>query len=124
MKKRTILVLACVLLALSLCACGAKGDFAAADVQLTFAGVTVTADTPVDTLLAALGGDYAYTEAISCVYTGMDKTYTYPGATLYTYPDGEEDRLMELYCETDVQTSRGIGIGASKQDIVAQYGSG
>ena len=55
----------------------------------------------------------------------MDKTYTYAAVTLYTYPDGENDRLMELYCEgADVKTSRGITIGASKADVTAQYGGG
>ena len=125
MKQRICLILAACILAVCLCACGTqKAGFTKDDLSLTVAGCEITPDTPVADILAALGGDYAYAEAISCVYTGMDKTYTYDNATLYTYPDGEQDRLMELYCEADVQTGKGIGVGASKADVTAQYGNG
>ena len=125
MKKRVCLILTICLLAACLCACGSDAGFSKEDLSLTVAGTEITPDTPVSDILAALGEDYDYAEAISCVYTGMDKTYTYAAVTLYTYPDGERDRLMELYCEgADVKTSRGITIGASKADVTAQYGSG
>lgn len=124
MKKRVCLILTAVLLAACLCACGTdKAGFKKEDLSLTVAGCKITPDTSVEDILSALGGDYTYAEAISCVYTGMDKTYTYAGATLYTYPDDEDDRLMELYCEQDVQTSKGITIGAGRDDVIAQYGS-
>ena len=88
-----------VVLALLLTGCG--GSKAAADPALKIGGVTIE-----DTLSAAsvldvlngLGGSYEYAEAISCVYDGMDKTYTYENAVVYTYPDGGVDKLMELYC--------------------------
>lgn len=120
MKKTAILLL----MLLCLCACGSKSAaFHAEDIALTVAGNSVTAETAVEDVLAMLGEDYAYAEAISCVYEGMDKTFSYENVTLYTYPDGETDRLMELYCTGgDVQTSKGIGLGASKSDVVAQYG--
>lgn len=123
MKKRLALLLSALLL-LGLCACG--GDTAAFtkdDLSLTVHGVTVTVETPVEEILSQLGEDYDYAEAISCVYEGMDKTFDYDGATLYTYPDGDADRLMELYCTGDVQTAKGLGLGASKDDVVKLYGS-
>lgn len=122
MKKTAILLI----LLLGLCACGSQSAaFHAEDAALILAGNPVTAETAVEEVLAMLGEDYAYAEAISCVYEGMDKTFSYENVTLYTYPDGEVDRLMELYCTGgDVQTSKGIALGASKSDVVAQYGEG
>ena len=61
-------------------------------------------------LCALLGscGKKTISEAVSCVYTGMDKTYAYSDRILYTYPDGDADRLLELYCTADVQTAQGV----------------
>ena len=72
-----------VVLALLLTGCG--GSKAAADPALKIGGVTIE-----DTLSAAsvldvlngLSGSYEYAEAISCVYDGMDKTYTYENAVV------------------------------------------
>ena len=33
------------------------------------------------------------------------------------------DRLLELYCTADVQTAQGVGIGASRKDVEAAYGT-
>lgn len=125
MKKRLAFLLTAAALLLCLCACGGdSASFSADDLSLTVHGVTVTAETPAADILSALGQDYDYAEAISCVYEGMDKTFDYADVTLYTYPDGETDRLMELYCTGDVQTAKGLGLGASKDDIVKCYGQG
>lgn len=124
--KRTLILLLTAVLLLSFSACGnASAAFSQEDVALTIGGSAVTAETTAEDVLALLGEDYVYAEAISCVYEGMDKTFTYENVTLYTYPDGETDRLMELYCTGgDVETSKGIGLGAAKADVVAQYGEG
>lgn len=124
MKKLLSFLLA-LLIVLSFAACGAEksGAFSAKDICLTVNGKTVTVDLSVSELLAALGDGYEYAEAVSCVYEGMDKTYTYPDAVVYTYPDGGTEHLMELYCSGgDVKTSRGIAIGSSRADVIAAYG--
>lgn len=131
MKKAFLLLLAAVLL-LSCAACGEKaeapsggvpGSFDSRDICLVIGGTSVTADTTAEELLALLGEDYDYAEAISCVYDGMDKTYTYPDFVLYTYPQEDGDKLMELYCSGgEVQTSRGIALGATREEVIAQYG--
>ena len=119
MKKIWILTL---ILTLCLCACG-TGGFAEADLSLTVDGVNVTAKTEMDQILADLGENYEYSEAISCAYEGMDKTFDYENLSLYTYPDGDSDRLMEIYCVGgNVTTSKGITFGATKAEIIAQYG--
>ena len=123
--KKILLVLLAVLILFSCAACGSEkaGSFGAKDISLVVNGKAVTTDMSVADILSILGSDYDYAEAVSCVYEGMDKTYTYSEAILYTYPDGDEERLMELYCSgDDVKTSRGIGLGASRDDVIAAYG--
>ena len=76
MKKTLCLLLTCLLLGALLCACGKK-TISEADLSLTVDGTAVRPDTSVSALLDAFGADYTYSEAVSCVYTGMDKTYAY-----------------------------------------------
>lgn len=124
MKRVILLLLTAALLSVALCACGSDAAFAKEDICLIVADTKITPETPVAEILSVLGEDYAYAEAVSCVYTGMDKTYTYEDAVLYTYPDADAERLMELYSErTDVKTAAGIAIGADKDAVIAQYGS-
>ena len=122
MKKTICLLLTALLLCELLGSCGKK-TISEVDLTLTVGGTAVRPDTSVSALLDAFGTDYTYSEAVSCVYTGMDKTYAYSDRILYTYPDGDADRLLELYCTADVQTAQGVGIGASRKDVEAAYGT-
>ena len=122
MKKTICLLLTALLLCALLGSCGKK-TISEVDLTLTVGGTAVRPDTSVSALLDAFGTDYTYSEAVSCVYTGMDKTYAYSARILYTYPDGDADRLLELYCTADVQTAQGVGIGASRKDVEAAYGT-
>ena len=121
MKKLFCIALCAALLPVLFSACS-KGS--AVEPVLTVGGTEITGETPVSDVLELLGGDYEYYEAISCVYDGMDKTYTYPDHVLYTYPDGDEDRLMELYCTGGDVSAKGVTFGASKDDIVEAFGDG
>lgn len=122
MKKTICLLLTALLLCALLGSCGKK-TISEVDLTLTVGGTAVRPDTSVSALLDAFGTDYTYSEAVSCVYTGIDKTYAYSDRILYTYPDGDADRLLELYCTADVQTAQGVGIGASRKDVEAAYGT-
>ena len=126
MMRKTVLLLlaASLLLACAACVQSGKGSFGQKDLYLNVHGTKITADMPVDQILAAFGTDYEYAEAISCVYEGMDRTYTYDDAVLYTYPDGNTERLMELSCSgAETTASRGIAPGASSADVIAAYGT-
>ncbi len=125
MMKRVLFFALVLALVLGLCACGKDTGFSEADLSLTVDGVAVTAESAVSDLLDGFGEDYEYSEAISCVYEGMDKTFTYENLSLYTYPDGDSDCLMEIYCvDGDVKTSKGISLGSTKADVEATYGKG
>jgi len=117
-------LLCTALLILLLAACGAKT--AEPEPVLTVGGTEIdAASTSVEAALALLGEDYEYAEAVSCVYDGMDKTYTYADATLYTCPDETGDRLMELYCTGgDVKTPAGVALGDGRDKVVKTYGDG
>ncbi len=124
MKKISVFFLI-LSLALSLCACGGDAAMTEDDLAVRIGGFTVTPRTTMDDVRAALGEEDEYAEAISCVYEGMDKTFTYGEATFYTYPDGDRDCLMEVYCTGgDVSTEKGITFGSTVADIEAAYGGG
>lgn len=91
---------------------------------LTVSGTEITGETAVEDVLALLGEEYEYYEAISCVYDGMDKTYTYEDCIVYTYPMEDGDHLMELYCTGDDVSAQGIAVGASRDDVIETFGDG
>lgn len=123
--KKLVIFLTLFALALSLCACAGSGAMTKNDLSVRIGSLTVTPKTTMDDVRAALGEPDDYAEAISCVYEGMDKTFTYGDVTFYTYPDGETDCLMEVYCTGgEVATAKGITFGATVADIEAAYGSG
>lgn len=123
--KRFVIVFLMLFLALSLFACAGSGaKLTADDLVLRIGGFAATPETTMDDVRAAMGEADEYAEAISCVYEGMDKTFTYGDVTFYTYPDGETDRLMEVYCSGgDVTTAKGIGFGATVAELEAAYGN-
>jgi hypothetical protein len=121
MKKTALLFLLAMLL---LCAgCGQEAGFGAEDLCLAVNGETYFLHSDVAAVLDTLGTGYEYAEARSCDYDGMDKTYLYEVAEFYTYPRGAADMLNEIYSEDiSAETSKGIGVGASKAEVLASYG--
>lgn len=95
-----------------------------AEPVLTVSGTEITGETAVEDVLALLGEEYEYYEAISCVYDGLDKTYTYENYIVYTYPSEEGDHLMELYCTSDDVSAQGITVGASRDAVIETFGDG
>lgn len=124
MKKTLCLILALVLCA-ALCACGnQQKTLETKDLSMTVRGKEVSADASVQALLESFGADYEMAEAVSCVYSGMERTYAYADLILYTYPgDDGAEHLMEAYAEAEAHTARGVKIGSSLKDVEAAYGS-
>lgn len=123
MKKRPLFAaLLSAALLLGLAGCG--GEAQTVEPAVTVEGTEISGETAVADVLALLGGEYEYYEAISCVYDGMDKTYTYGDCVLYTFPDGDTDRLMELYCTGGDVSAQGITFGSSRDAVVETFGDG
>ena len=92
MKKAIALLLALAICA-ALCACGNRQKtLEEADLSMTVNGVEVTTKSSVDTLLTIFDGKYETAEAVSCVYSGMERTYSNETLSVFTYPgdDGAE----------------------------------
>ena len=144
MKKnaRVIAILLTVILMLALAACsGTSGDpkpsetdqgaaqeagapFSnASDMAIVYDGKTYPVRVDCTEVLAALGDDYRYSESLSCVYEGYDKTYTYNGIAVSTVPvDGKDVIEMFSIVGEGFTTARGIGVGATRDEVIKAYG--
>lgn len=123
MKQIFACLCAAAMLALAGCAGQPAAEIFESDMILKVGGSTYQCRTNIETVIADLGDGYEYAEGKSCNYDGLDKTYTFPEATFYTNPLPEGDLVNEIYAESDgVTTSRGIAVGASKDDVLAAYG--
>ena len=123
--KKTALAAICMLLCVSLCACGSDDKaLKTEDLSMTVDGKTISADASVSSILENFGDGSEMAEAVSCVYSGMERTYAYDNLILYTYPgDDGQEHLMEAYAETGAQTSRGVKLGDSLKNVEESYGS-
>lgn len=137
--KRTAPVLALALiaaLALTLAACSgtptgsATGTPSAAPTSaaqgyvFVAKGATIAMNAPAAPILTQLGAWTSYSEAASCAYQGLDKTYTYPSFQLVTYTQDDVEYVESLLILDDtVATPEGIFLGASLADVKAAYGS-
>lgn len=138
MKKRSILVTAILLgmILMLMTACGGdkepetsgndQSGQGGQDVKLVFnyKDTEIAMKEDAAPILAALGEAKSYTEAASCAFEGLDKTYYYGSFYLYTYPDGEMDRVnMVVICDDTINTPEGLCIGDSKEKVESIYGA-
>lgn len=88
-----------------------------------FNGVKISMHSPAAPLLEELGKELAYFEAESCAFQGLDKTYSYPGFDLMTYPIEGTDYISSIVLMDDsVTTPEGLYIGAPESDIISRLG--
>lgn len=75
------------------------------------------------TVLSQLGEEISYFEAESCAFDGIDKTYSYPGFDLMTYPTDGKDFVSAVILRDDsVTTPQGLYIGAEESEIEVLHG--
>ena len=99
------------------------GTFSEADIALIIGGETFRCGEDVTGLLEKLGDDYNYSEAISCAYDGLDKAFSYSDFDIYTYPDGDIDRVSEITVYTaDARTPKGLKVGDTVEEMERLYG--
>lgn len=79
---------------------------------------------PTAPIVEALGSASNYFESPSCAFQGIDKTYTYSGFELYTYPKNKVDYVSSIYVlDGSVSTKEGIHLGSTLEEMTAAYGS-
>ena len=90
---------------------------------LTVSGLTLHCHDDMAPILAGLGEAKSYFEAASCAFPGLEKTYTYPSFIVYTYEDGDKDRLASIVILDDsISTPEGIFLNSSLADVLKAYG--
>lgn len=128
MKPKICLFFA-LCLALFLTGCAAEETIPTTSVEkdaLTFYynGTGIPMHTPAEPILTALGNPKTYTEAPSCAFEGLDKTYFYGSFYLTTYPGEDGDRIQGLWFADDtVATADGITIGSTRAQVEQAYGA-
>jgi len=86
-------------------------------------GTKVVMNAEAADIIKALGEEKDYFEAESCAFKGIDKTYTYSGFRLYTYPVDEVDYVLSVdFMDDSVSTTEGISIGNTKEKVIEVYG--
>lgn len=77
-----------------------------------------------EAIIKALGEPMEYFEAPSCAFEGLDKFYYYSSFELNTYEIDDVDYISLITFKDDtVETSEGICIGSSLQDVLDTYGN-
>ena len=152
MKRSMIIILAAVMIltmAFSLTGCGSQGSgsdtpapteaqateaqategsdaetgIAVDDTTFTYNGVSVALDAELEPVISALGDADDVKSELSCHGEGDDKTYTYGGFIVKSYPKDGVDRVLEvLINDAGIPTSKGIEVGSSLDDVIAAYG--
>lgn len=102
-----------------------QGSFSAADTDFVCNGQRVSLNENMSSVLSKLGNAVNVSSAPSCHGEGEDKTYEYNGFTVYTYPSGGNDLVLEINVQSSaVPTSKGVKTGSSLNDVTAVYGNG
>lgn len=131
LQKSLSLSIAVLLMLCIVAACGGSpapaaptGAFSEKDLGVEIGGKVYYLREDSAALLAALGDGFEYSEMVSCVYDGKDKTYTYPGITANTVPVGGKD-VIEMITLTDgtYATLRGAKVGDALSSVTELYGA-
>ncbi len=103
----------------------AAGAIASQDLVFTYNGVSVELNSDADTAVAALGEASDVSSQLSCHGEGDDKTYTYNGFVLNTYPLDGKDRVLEVVINAaGIPTAKGVQVGDPVSAVTDAYGDG
>lgn len=124
MKKLSLIcvLIATILSVFCLSSCGEKSGN-----SLEINGKEIACHMNMEKVLSNFSDmEYDYSESISCAYNGLDKTYDFSdaGFTVYTYPDGDEDFVLEVvvYSENIKQQDGKVFVGMSKDAVTTLFG--
>lgn len=123
--KQVFSLIAALLVLLTLAACSAASEPRQTAFHIFCKGVEVTLNADAAPILAELGEPEHYTEAPSCAFDGLDKTYDYGSFYLATYPlDGKDYIYSIWFVDHSTATEEGIHIGNTQKEVEAAYGAG
>lgn len=101
----------------------ADGSLTAADLIFSINGVSVELNGDADAAVATLGEAQNVSSQLSCHGEGDDKTYTYDGFVLNTYPLDGADRVLEIVINTPgIPTAKGVQVGDPVSAVTDAYG--
>jgi len=101
------------------------GAIVEADFIFTDKGLSFPLMSKLDDLIVHFGDDYQVNAAVSCAFVGEDKEILYDGLSIYTNPIDGGDTIGEILVSgTSYLTPRGIGVGATRDEVEAAYGPG
>lgn len=102
----------------------AAGALADQDTIALLDGVAIDLNGTSEEVIGALGTNYTLTTQTSChASEGEDKTYTYEGFTINTYPNNGVESVLEVIITKDsFTTSKGVKVGDSLSALTAAYG--
>ncbi|MBE6837441.1 MAG: hypothetical protein E7509_05585 [Ruminococcus sp.] len=101
------------------------GSFSKSDAVIEVNSVKIKPDADFSGLKSSLGEPDEEFSSPSCLYDGDDKTFIYGGVTIYTYPSGSKDKVLEVEVASgNAKTPKGLKIGLSVEEVKAIYGSG
>lgn len=126
--KRNYILIAAIALCLIMAACSnspaaLSGDFGEDDLGISIGGSAYYLREDSAPLIEALGADYEYSEMVSCVYDGKDKTYAYDGISVSTVPvDGKDIIEVITLTSAEYSTLRGAKVGDTLDAVKAVYG--
>lgn len=102
----------------------AQGVIPESDTVFTYNGAKVELNTPIDDMLATLGQANEVSSQLSCHGEGEDKTYSYNGFTVNSYPLNGKDYVMEVVVnEAGIPTSKGVAVGDPVSKVTEAYGN-
>jgi len=102
----------------------AATGFGQDDLAIYLDGTRYYLNMDIQDVIAILGYDYIFAQAISCEHDGFDKTFIYDSIEFYTYPLPHGDIVYEIFTtDPSASTTRGVRIGATRDEVLAAHGS-
>jgi len=127
MKKATVIViflLSITFITLSGCSEQDSGEFGQHDLAVYLYGTRFYLNMDIQNVIPVLGDNFEYFESISCEHDGFDKSFLYDNIYFFTYPLPHGDMVFEIFADhPEALTSRGIGIGATVDEVLSAHGS-
>ena len=96
-----------------------------ADAIFYFRGIKIELNAELEPILAPLDEPLSVSSQLSCHGEGEDKTYTYDGFIINTYPLEGKDRILEVVIQNaGIPTTKGVQVGDPVSKATEAYGDG